>query len=54
MAESLQGEGLRWGATDFPGASGDVMHFDDSNRHGDSVTYGKSHPTEKGKAKKGG
>ena len=52
VAEALKGEGLRWGATDFPGASGDVMHFDDNNRHGDYVTYGKSHPTEKGKPKK--
>jgi len=50
VAEALKGEGLRWGATDFAGASGDVMHFDDDNRHGDYVAYGKSHPT----AKKGG
>jgi hypothetical protein len=54
VAEALKGKGLRWGATDFPGASGDVMHFDDNDRHGDYVTYGMSHPTEKGKAKKGG
>ena len=53
VAEALKGEGLRWGATDFPGASGDVMHFDDNNRHGDYVAYGKSHPTDQGKAKKG-
>jgi hypothetical protein len=50
VAEALKGEGLRWGATDFAGASGDVMHFDDDNRHADYVKYGKSHPT----AKKGG
>jgi Domain of unknown function (DUF4157) len=50
VVDALRGEGLRWGATDFPGASGDVMHFDDNDRHADYVAYGKAHPT----AKRGG
>lgn len=49
VVEALRGEGLRWGATDFPGASGDVMHFDDQNRHSDYATYGKSNQTKKRK-----
>lgn len=50
VVDALRGEGLRRGATDFPGASGDVMHFDDQNRHPDYATYGKSHQTDKQKA----
>ena len=49
VVEALRSEGLRWGATDFPGASGDVMHFDDGNRHADYVQYGGKNPTEKRK-----
>jgi hypothetical protein len=49
VVEALRGEGLRWGATDFPGASGDVMHFDDQDRHSDYATYGKAQPTDKRK-----
>jgi hypothetical protein len=49
VVEALRGEGLRWGAKDFAGASGDVMHFDDQNRHSDYAAYGKSNPTKKRK-----
>jgi hypothetical protein len=50
VVEAFRGEGLRWGATDFPGASGDVMHFDDGNRHADYEKYGREHPTAKRQA----
>jgi hypothetical protein len=50
VVEAFRGEGLRWGATDFQGASGDVMHFDDGNRHADYERYGREHPTAKRQA----
>jgi hypothetical protein len=31
IVEALSAQGLRWGAIDFGGESGDVMHFDDGN-----------------------
>ena len=40
VVEAFRGEKLRWGATDFPGAPGDVMHFDDGNRYGDYESTG--------------
>ena len=50
VVDAFRGEKLRWGATDFGGASGDVMHFDDGNRHGDYERYGREHPTAKRQA----
>ena len=50
VVDAFRGEGLRWGATDFQGASGDVMHFDDGNRHADYEKYGREHPTAKRQA----
>jgi len=41
---------LRWGGTDFGGASGDIQHFDDSMPSGaakqDYFDYGAAHPTD--------
>ncbi len=44
------GGGMRWGATDFSGESGDVMHFDHNVEQEQSpfqlyVAYGRDHPT---------
>jgi hypothetical protein len=50
VVEGMQAAGLRWGGTDFGGECGDMMHFDDGNRHADYVAYGKAHPTDKRKA----
>jgi hypothetical protein len=49
IVEAVRAQKMRWGATDFDRASGDVMHVDDGNRHGDYVAYGTAHPTEKRK-----
>jgi hypothetical protein len=51
IVEGMQAAGLRWGGSDFGAAEcGDIMHFDDGNRHADYVAYGKANPTERRKA----
>jgi hypothetical protein len=50
VVEAFRGEGFRWGATDFPGAPGDVMHFDDGNKYADYERYGRDHPTTRRQA----
>jgi len=39
---ALTGVGLRWGAVDFGGESGDVMHFDDRLGEGSQIDRAKS------------
>jgi hypothetical protein len=53
VVEALRGQGLRWGATDFPGASGDVMHFDDGDHTGEYRTWGSAHLSPKRAAETG-